>query len=179
MRLDDLTVEFQRRFDDKTAAREQALGASRSAIRFSANAIRAIHRGDTSKATELMGEARAAIDRGLFAVEQHPDVHYAGYLQDAQKEYAEARITAAIVEGREVPGPVELDVQLAPYLTGMAESIGELRRHILDCCAHITQEACRQFGRNTCADRCRKARLGPPRLRRLAHDSDSRRHDES
>jgi translin len=132
MSLDDLTVEFQRRFDDKTAAREQALSASRSGIRFSANAIRAIHRGDTAKASELMGEARAALDRGLSAVEGHPDVHYAGYLQDAQKEYAEARITAALVGGSEVPGPDEVGVEPAPYLNGMAEAIGELRRHILD-----------------------------------------------
>jgi len=130
--LDDLTVEFQRRFDDKTAAREQALIASRSAIRSSANAIRAIHRGETEKASELMAEARAALDRGLVAVERHQDVRYAGYLQDAQKEYAEACITAALVEGEEVPGPDEVGVESAPYLNGMAEAIGEMRRHILD-----------------------------------------------
>ena len=132
MSLDDLTVEFQRRFDDKTAAREQALIASRSAIRSSANAIRAIHRRETEKAEELMGEARAALDRGLAAVEQQQDVRYAGYLQDAQKEYAEARITAALVAGEDVPGPDDLGVESAPYLNGMAEAIGEMRRHILD-----------------------------------------------
>jgi translin len=130
--LDDLTVEFQRRFDDKTAAREQALIASRSAIRSSANAIRAIHRGESRKASELMAEARAALNRGLAAVERHQDVRYAGYLQDAQKEYAEARITAALVAGEEVPGPDDVGVESAPYLNGVAEAIGEMRRHILD-----------------------------------------------
>jgi translin len=130
--LDDLTLEFQRRFDDKTAAREQALTASRSAIRSSANAIRAVHRGEADKASELMGEARAALDRGLAAVESHQDVRYAGYLQDAQKEYAEARITAALVAGKEIPDPDDVGVEPAPYLNGMAEAIGEIRRHILD-----------------------------------------------
>ncbi|MFL5738242.1 MAG: haloacid dehalogenase [Actinomycetota bacterium] len=132
MSLDDLTLEFQRRFDDKTAAREQALIASRSAIRSSANAIRAVHRGEAEKASELMGEARAALDRGLAAVERHQDVRYAGYLQDAQKEYAEARITAALVAGDEIPDPDDVGVEPAPYLNGMAEAIGEIRRHILD-----------------------------------------------
>jgi translin len=130
--LEDLTAEFQRRLDEKTAAREQALIASRSAIRSSANAIRAVHRGETAKAEDLMGEARAALDRGLAAVEQQPDVRYAGYLQDAQKEYAEARITSALVAGEDVPGPDDLGVESAPYLNGMAEAIGEIRRHILD-----------------------------------------------
>jgi translin len=130
--LDELTREFQRRFDAKTVAREQALSASRSAIRSSANAIRAIHRSEVGESERLMGEARAALDRGLEAVAEHPDVRYAGYLQDAQKEYAEARITAALVAGRELPDVDEIDVESAPYLNGMAEAVGEVRRHILD-----------------------------------------------
>ena len=79
-----------------------------------------------------MEKARAAIREGMEAVRDHPDVAYAGFLQDAQKEFAEARITEAIVDGRELPSPDELGVQMAPYLNGMAEAIGETRRHILD-----------------------------------------------
>jgi translin len=36
------------------------------------------------------------------------------------------------VEGEELPGPVDLGVGDAPYLNGLAEAIGEGRRHILD-----------------------------------------------
>src|SRR5436190_24149791 len=114
------------------AAREKALPAARRSIRFSANAIRAIHRGETEKARELMQESAAAIREGMDATRDEPDVANAGFLQDAQKEYAEAQITAAIVAGGQVPGPDELGVQVAPYLNGMAEAIGEARRHILD-----------------------------------------------
>jgi translin len=79
-----------------------------------------------------MDEAAQAIREGLHAVRDHPDVAFAGFLQDAQKEYAEARITEAIVEGAEIPGPDDVEVELAPYLNGMAEAIGEARRFILD-----------------------------------------------
>jgi len=79
-----------------------------------------------------MDEARAAIDEGLDAVADHPDIRFAGYLQDAQKEYAEARITESIVARTDVPTPKDLDVEDAPYLNGMAEAIGEGRRHVLD-----------------------------------------------
>ena len=78
-------------------ARERALPASRRAIRSCANAIRAIHRGELEVAHTLMNEARSAIDEGLLAVRDHPDIAFAGYLQDAQKEYAEARFTEAVV----------------------------------------------------------------------------------
>jgi translin len=130
--LDDLAPEFQSRFDATMAAREQALPAARRSIRASANAIRAIHRRDLETARGLMQESAAAIREGMDAVRDHPEVAYAGFLQDAQKEYAEARVTEACVEGSEIPGPEELGVQLAPYLNGMAEAIGELRRSILD-----------------------------------------------
>jgi translin len=114
------------------AAREKALPAARRSIRASANAIRAIHRHELDSARALMHESADAIREGMEAVRDEPDVANAGFLQDAQKEYTEARITAAIVEGEDLPGPDELGVQLAPYLNGMAETIGELRRQILD-----------------------------------------------
>jgi translin len=80
-----------------------------------------------------MEESRQAIEAGRSAVrEDHPQVYFAGFLQDAQKEYAEARLTAALVRGDEAPTPEGLGVELAPYLNGMAESIGEGRRAILD-----------------------------------------------
>jgi len=84
-----------------------------------------------------MDEARAGIDEGLEAVREHPEIRFAGYLQDAQKEYAEARITEAVVTGApELPTPDELGVEEASYLNGMAEAIGEARRHILDLLRH-------------------------------------------
>jgi translin len=131
--ISDLSEAFQERFDQTTAAREKALAASRRSIRASANAIRAIHRGELDLAHRLMEESRSAIQAGREAVrESHPSVYFAGFLQDAQKEYAEARVTEAIVVGADLPGPEDLEVELPPYLNGMAESIGEGRRAILD-----------------------------------------------
>jgi translin len=123
----------RRRLEETSAAREQALVSSRRSIRASANAIRAIHRGEFERAHELLAESRAAIDAGSNAVrERHPEVYQAGYLQDAQKEYAEAALTEALVTDADLPGPEDLGVEVAPYLNGMAETIGEGRRAILD-----------------------------------------------
>jgi translin len=131
--LSELSAAFQRSFEETVAARDKALGASRQSIRASANGIRAIHRGELDQAHRLMEQSLAAIRAGRDAVrEAHPGVYFAGFLQDAQKEYAEARITEAVVTGGELPGPEELEVEIPPYLNGMAESIGEGRRAILD-----------------------------------------------
>jgi translin len=130
--LDGLTDDLHRRFDLKTAAREQALPAARRAIRASANAIRSVHRGEFDAARALIDDARSELDIGIEAVRDQPDVRFAGYLLDAEKEYAEACITFALVHGDPTPTPGEVGVGDAPYLNGMAEAIGEGRRHILD-----------------------------------------------
>jgi translin len=131
--LDELADGFRRRFDLTMQAREAALPASRKAIRSCANAIRAIHRGEWDVAEGLMHDAQTAIAEGLEAVQDHPEIRFAGYLQDAQKEFAEAKITQAVVRGADrLPSAEDLGVEDAPYLNGMAEAIGEARRHILD-----------------------------------------------
>jgi translin len=127
-----MSAELRRRFDEKMRAREEALPAARQAIRSSANAIRAIHRGDSDEARRLMEEARGALDAGETAVRDHPDVRHAGFLHDGQKEYAEARLTEAVVTGSDLPGADELRVTVPAYLNGMAEAIGEARRAVLD-----------------------------------------------
>jgi translin len=132
MNLEEMGRGFAERFDAKMKAREQALAEARRSIRSSANAIRAIHRGDLDRAHALMEESGEAVRGGMEACRDHPDVAFAGYLQDAQKEYSEARLTEAAVTGADLPGPDELGVQLAPYLNGLAETVGEIRRHILD-----------------------------------------------
>ncbi len=137
MNLDEISSRLRSRLDERMEARERALPAARRAIRSCANAIRAIHRSEWDLAHRLMDEARQAIQEGLEAVRDHPDIRYAGYLQDAQKEYAEARITEAVVTGAaSLPTPEELGVEEAPYLNGMAEAIGEARRSILDLLRH-------------------------------------------
>lgn len=132
MDLRPLGEEFQRRFDEKMAAREIALSSSRKAIRSSANAIRAIHRQEWDEAHRLQDEARAALDMGEDAAAAHPEVLHAGFLHDAQKEYAESKLTEAVVNGAGLPSPDDLRVGLPAYLNGMAEAIGEARRTILD-----------------------------------------------
>jgi translin len=130
--LSELARSIQARLDAKNAAREQALPAARRSIRASANAIRAIHRLEFDNAKTLIAESRMALDEGLAGVEGQPDIRYAGYLQDAQKEYAEANLTLALVTGTELPGPTDLEVEDAAYLGGMSDAIGEGRRRLLD-----------------------------------------------
>jgi translin len=130
--LSDLARSIRARLDAKNTARERALPAARRSIRASANAIRAIHRLELETAKELIADSRAALDEGLNAVEEHADIRHAGYLQDAEKEFAEANVTFALVTGGPLPTPTDLAVDDAAYLNGLSEAIGEGRRRLLD-----------------------------------------------
>lgn len=130
--LNEIGEEVRARFDAKHRAREQALALCREVIRLSANAIRAAHRRDFPAAQGLIDQARDRLQQVDRALADHRDVFYAGFVHDAQKEYAEASLTLALVSGRRIPSPGELGVMDAAYMNGLGETVGELRRHLLD-----------------------------------------------
>lgn len=132
MRFADIEQQAQVVLAASQERREVALRDCRTIIRDCANAIRALHRGELSRARGLLERARALHAEMRRNLAGHPDIYFAGYVLDAQKEIAEAWVFAAIVERRDIPGPGELDVEIAPYLNGLGDAIGELRRLLLD-----------------------------------------------
>ena len=119
-------------FDLKDAARERALPLSREVVRQSANAIRAIHRRQFEEARILMANIHLLVLEMNQALHQHPDVKYAGFVHDSQKEYAEAAIFLAVVTDTELPDPDDLHIDYPAYLHGIGDATGEMRRLILD-----------------------------------------------
>lgn len=132
MNLESIQQSLRDELDSKHQAREQGLTLSRKTVRLCANSIRAIHRGSDEVAQRLLGEARLLLDEAAAAMQQHPDVKYAGFYHDAAKEYAEGRLTYALIFNEELPGPREIGVEAPAYLNGMGEAVGEVRRHLLD-----------------------------------------------
>ncbi len=119
-------------FAETHAAREKALRLSRDVIRTSANSIRATHRGEYDQARGLLETAAGLVAEIEAELTPRSSVYYAGFVEDAQKEYVEATATLAFTNGTRLPGPDELKVGPAPYLNGLAETVGELRRFVLD-----------------------------------------------
>ncbi len=140
--LDTIIPRILEHFAEKNAAREKALAASRTLIRLSANSIRAVHRGEFGRAAAMLDDARAVRDEAVAALRGHADIYHAGFLHDAQKEYAEARTTLALLTGGAIPSPEELGVEYPAYLNGIAEAVGELRRMVLDLLRSGRFEGC-------------------------------------
>ena len=127
-----IVAEIGHRFDALSVRRDRALVVGRQVVRLSANAIRAAHRGDRADAQVLIGQAGTLVRELTEDLAETPALWWAGYVQDALKEYAEASITYAVINGDPIPDAAGLGVEDGAYLNGMAEAASELRRDVLD-----------------------------------------------
>lgn len=127
-----LAEALRQHLDAAHTARETAIPACRRTIRLCSSSIRAVHRLEPDVAAHLADEANTALRQAQEALHPFPSLAATGPLHDAQKEYAEARLTAALASGSPLPTFEDLDVGAAAWLCGLAEASTEMRRHILD-----------------------------------------------
>ena len=119
-------------FGQRHDARERGLRISRQVIRLSANAIRAVHRGEFQLAKDLIAEGKSILMESVPILQTNPEIYHAGFLVDARKEFSEANITLALLSGDALPQPDDIGVDVTAYLKGLGDAAGEMRRYILD-----------------------------------------------
>lgn len=123
---------IQKEIRDYDLAREKLLELSRAAARLSGQSIMRVHRGDPEGAMNLAEEAHGLIREIGELLRDNPILNQLGYALVAQQEYAEARCLLAIVSKGELPSLREVGVGSMPYVLGLLDLIGELRRNALD-----------------------------------------------
>jgi translin len=124
--------EYLRRLD---AAREEAVKVSRDVIRYSGFSITYLHQGDVNKASEALGECERLVRRLIESASPYPELLHSGLVYNAVSEYVEAKVFFSLMTRAKVPSFKELGVDPVPYLQGLADAVGELRRHALDSVA--------------------------------------------
>jgi translin len=130
--LEAISEKSHKDFDTRTKVRDQALAQARQLTRHAAHTIRAIHRGEVDNALIELKQAGELVQTLKDSLANFPDLFYAGYTQDAIKEFTEASITVALIRNQDLPSPEDLAVETATYWNGLAEVVGELRRRCLD-----------------------------------------------
>ena len=131
--LDEIFDAIRNDFEAKTALRDGALRDARQCVKHASLAIRAIHRNEQDEARRELAEGRNLVESLRSSLKtNHPELYYAGYTQDALKEYCEAELTVAMISGEILPTPEALNAENPAYLNGLAETLGELRRRCLD-----------------------------------------------
>lgn len=131
-RFERIAEDIRSALEVRNQERDWALAQARVLTRTSATTTRAVHRGEVDVARAMLDEAHGLVLNLQERLAALPDLYYAGYVQDAVKEYVEATLTFCVIGNLDLPSPRELNVPEITYLNGMAEVSGELRRRILD-----------------------------------------------
>src|SRR5207302_3230371 len=105
--IDSIVATVSEGLEIKNAARDRALVDSRQIVRHAATSIRALHRLEFDRAAQSLREGSAMVKATREQLADHPDLYWTGYVQDAQKEIAEAHLVAAMVQGHDLPGPAD------------------------------------------------------------------------
>lgn len=127
-----LVKEMRGHFNAQFKIRERLFDLSRRVVRNSAKAIISTHRGDEKSARGFIGQARKELKVLLKIAGGSPQFLTYGSVIMAQQEYAEAEIFRNLVEKGELLRPEKIGVSYLPYLGGLADVVGELRRRSLD-----------------------------------------------
>lgn len=123
---------MRKHFDAQEGLRERALDASRRVIRASARAIAAMHRRDKVTERKMLKEARDGLAELKRDLKSEPVWMNSGIVLSAQQEYCEAVLLEGLLKRGKLSTPDELKIPYQPYLAGLADVAGELRRHALD-----------------------------------------------
>ncbi len=109
--------------DEKERNQDAVLRLSREIIRDCARAIRSIHTQDFNEAQELILQLDAKISK----LQEH-DLEFGHISEQCYQEIVEIKVLDAIFKRREIPDFDDLAVGYKPWLSGLADVVGELRR---------------------------------------------------
>ncbi len=130
--LSEIIRQIKDYLDERDNVRDKALKLSRDIIRTSGWAITSLLSGDTENAEWHLTQLRDITARFIGLLEPYPELLNSGFANNALSEYVEAIVLQNILTTGTIPGPGELGVNPVPYLQGLADVVGELRRMILE-----------------------------------------------
>jgi translin len=149
MSLESIIDEVRRKFDKRDEARERVFELTRTAVRLSASAIKAIHRSEFDLAEENILKIKEALSDVVDSLNDVPELLHSGMVNSAYQEYSEAALLMLLTKEGKYASPEEISVPFVDaYVLGLADLIGELRRSALDSvCEGNVDQAVNILGR--------------------------------
>ena len=117
-----------RKLEKKDKEREKLLQISREILRKARQIVLNIQSGNIKKSSEIINKIiKEKNDLDFFKI-NNPDLYYSGTVVGALTEYVESLQLYNFLTKKRILSLEELNVEPAPYLLGLADLVGELRR---------------------------------------------------
>lgn len=132
MTLEEILTSIRKEIENDDEAREKILPLARESVRKFSQSIKATHRGSFDDAGKLLDEGRDLVKAATQEMKQSEFMEHSRTLNVAYQEMAEAaNLLSLLNEGLFTP-PAKYQIPSRAYLTGLADTVGELRRAVLD-----------------------------------------------
>ncbi|MHA1771404.1 MAG: haloacid dehalogenase [Candidatus Thorarchaeota archaeon] len=132
MGLGDILEEVRKEIETDDAIREAVLPKAREAVRKCGSSIKESHRGNFERATQLLQEAHSIISDAITQIDRSNYLSRSRVFDTAYQELAEAANVLSLLRDGKFTSPQDYTIPSRAYLTGLADTIGELRRAILN-----------------------------------------------
>lgn len=113
---------------DQLERREKVLKGSRDVISASSKAIIGVHTRRMKEAEKELSTARSL----LVKLKEARDASTARYIVSPETEFVEASAVVALAKGKPIPSISSLKASPEAYLLGLLDTVGELKRLVLD-----------------------------------------------
>jgi len=123
---------LQQKVTDYDKTREKLLELTRKTTRLASWAIIQIHRGQIPKAKSTLREAEESIAEMRGLLDECSEFKQAGYVIVAFQEFSEANVLLGYASRKKLLSQREVAVDWMPYVLGLLDFIGELRRMTMD-----------------------------------------------
>lgn len=132
MELDDILKEIRDEIDQDDKIRERVLQLSRNVVRKCSESIKLIHRREFKEAASTISEAHEMMRTVVEDVSKSEFLSKGKMLDTAYQELGEAVNLLSLLERGVFTQPADYGIPARPFLNGLADVIGELRRSTLD-----------------------------------------------
>lgn len=140
--VEESLKEIEGGMQEVLARREKILKTSRDCISFCSKAIVHIHTGKHEEAHREIKEA----EKILKSMRKEATVGaLSRYLPSPEAEFVEASSVEAIVQGRPIPTAKGLGVSGEGYLMGLLDTVGEVKRLLLDAVMRSEIDKARKY----------------------------------
>ena len=123
---------LQQKLTDYDKTREKLLELTRKTVRLASWAIVQIHRGQIQKAKTTLRDAEDSVAQMRKLLNERSEFGQVGYVIVAFQEFSEAKLLLSYASRKRLLSQREVDVGWMPYLLGLLDFIGELRRMTMD-----------------------------------------------
>jgi translin len=108
--------------------REKLIKGTRDVISLCSKSIVALHHDEMEKAEMNMHQAKTMLDE----FRQYSKTDLYKYVSIAEQEIVEAYGLKSVIQNSAIPSMKELNVSGPPYITGLLDCIGEIKRMVYD-----------------------------------------------